>query len=102
MRRRRRKRAVLRTGLATYRKGHLYFDNRGWALVLAHARKDHKTPRQIVIGALKRGIKRGAFEKAKEDKSKKAVESKRVHLRRAKADIPLVPRAQKSTKRGRA
>lgn len=42
----------------TYRKGKMYFDNEAWALILKFARKMHKTPKQVVITALRRGIKR--------------------------------------------
>jgi hypothetical protein len=41
----------------TYRKGVMYFDEEAWALIIRYARKSHKTPKQIVIAALKRGVK---------------------------------------------
>jgi hypothetical protein len=44
-------------GLATYKQGKLYFDEVGWAMVKAAARKAKKSPREVVIAGLKRGAK---------------------------------------------
>ena len=46
-----------KTGLATYRRGKIYFDEIGWAMVKAAARKAKKSPREVVIAGLKRGAK---------------------------------------------
>ena len=51
-----------KTGLATYRRGKLYFDEAGWAIVKAEAKKARKSPLQVVIAGLERGVK---LEKAK-------------------------------------
>lgn len=44
-------------GKATIRRGKIYFDEAGWAIVRAAAKKAHKSPKQIVMVALKRGVK---------------------------------------------
>lgn len=38
-------------------KGKMHFDEEAWAMIKKHARKQHKTPKQIVIAALKRSLK---------------------------------------------
>ncbi len=42
----------------TYRKGVVYFDEEAWALIKRWAKKEHRSPKNIVIAAIKRGIKR--------------------------------------------
>lgn len=44
-------------GYATYLRGSLYFDDIGWAIVKAAAKKTKKSPRAVVIAGLKRGMK---------------------------------------------
>ncbi len=44
-------------GKATYCKGRLYFDDAGWAMVKACARKAHRTPQQVVTAALWRMVR---------------------------------------------
>jgi hypothetical protein len=44
-------------GRATFKKGKLYFDENGWALVRQVARKQHKSPKAVVVQALRRMAK---------------------------------------------
>jgi hypothetical protein len=44
-------------GKASYRRGRLYFDAIGWAMVKAAAKRAKKSPHTVVIAALKRGLK---------------------------------------------
>jgi hypothetical protein len=50
-------------GYAHYRKGKLYFDDIGWAMICAVAKKRKRSPTRIVIDALKRYVRE--HEKAK-------------------------------------
>jgi predicted transcriptional regulator len=45
------------TGKATIKKGKMYFDENGWAIVKQVARKKHRSPKYIVMQALRRMIK---------------------------------------------
>lgn len=47
----------MKIGKAWFSKGKIHFDQEGWDLVLRHARKQHRTPKQVVIAGLKRGMK---------------------------------------------
>lgn len=51
-------------GHATYRRGKLYFDEIGWALVKSVAKRMKKSPQHLVIAALKRWAKKDKNEKA--------------------------------------
>ncbi len=42
---------------AHYKKGKIYFDEAGWAMVKAAAKRAHKSPKYVVIAGLKRGMK---------------------------------------------
>lgn len=42
---------------AWYRRGKMHFDEEAWALIIKHARKQHKSTKYIVIAGLKRGFK---------------------------------------------
>lgn len=44
-------------GIANLRRGKLHFDETCWALIKEHARRAHKTPKQIVVAALFRGFR---------------------------------------------
>ncbi len=46
-----------KTGKAWFRGKKLYFDDIGWALVKAAAKKTKKSPRVTVLSGLKRGMK---------------------------------------------
>lgn len=46
-----------RIGRAVYRRGKLHFDEMGWTLVKAVARRMKKSPTQVVNGALMRYIR---------------------------------------------
>lgn len=49
---------VLVDHVRAWMKGNImYFDAGAWKLVREHARKQHRTPKQIAIAGLKRGIK---------------------------------------------
>lgn len=48
-------------GYATYKKGKLYFDEVGWEIIKGVARRQHRTPQQTVVQALKRALKQGYF-----------------------------------------
>lgn len=52
-------------GRATYRRGKLYFNAVGWAMVREVAKYTHKTPTAVVVAALKRYIRARAHEKTK-------------------------------------
>lgn len=41
-------------GYAQYHKGKLYFDEVGWSLIKKFASKQHRSPKDIVISALRR------------------------------------------------
>jgi hypothetical protein len=53
-----------KSGYATYRRGKLYFDEVGWAMLKAAAKRTHKSPTQIVIAALMRYARLHKNEKA--------------------------------------
>jgi hypothetical protein len=44
-------------GKATYRRGKLYFDAVGWAMIKAVAKRTHRSPTRIVNAALRRGFR---------------------------------------------
>jgi len=44
-------------GRASYRRGIMYFDAVGWAMVKAASARAHRTPTQIVTAAIKRRAK---------------------------------------------
>lgn len=44
-------------GYATYKRGALYFDEVGWAMVKGAAKRKHQSPKRIVIDALLRYTK---------------------------------------------
>lgn len=50
----------------TVRGKKIYFDDEAWALVKKCARLEHRSPYNIVISALKRGIKNVKSQKALE------------------------------------
>lgn len=47
----------MKTGKAWVKKGKIYFNEEGWALVKEHARKQHRSPKIVVIRGLRRGMK---------------------------------------------
>ncbi len=50
-------------GTATYRKGKLYFDQAGWSFVKLVAKRRHKSPKAVVIEAIKRYVKQNKVTK---------------------------------------
>lgn len=48
---------MIKTGKAWFSKGKIHFDADSWALVLVHARKQHRSPKDIVIAGLRRVFK---------------------------------------------
>ena len=48
---------MIKYGYATYKRGVLYFDKAGWALVKNMARKRKQSPTTVVIDAIKRYIR---------------------------------------------
>lgn len=49
----------------TVRKHRIYFDDEAWDLITRFARKAHRTNKQIVITALRRGVKLAQKEDSK-------------------------------------
>lgn len=47
----------MKIGHASYRRGRVYFDEIGWAIVKAAAKKTKKSPTDVVIAGIKRGMK---------------------------------------------
>lgn len=47
-----------RIGRAEYKRGSLYFDQIGWAMVKAVARKHKKSPKYIVTQSIKRYMRK--------------------------------------------
>jgi hypothetical protein len=45
-------------GYAAYKRGKLYFNKNGWAILKGVAKKTHKSPTYLVIQAIRRYIKR--------------------------------------------
>lgn len=39
------------------RKNKAHFDEEAWSLIVRAAQRDHRTPKQVVIAAIRRGIK---------------------------------------------
>jgi predicted transcriptional regulator len=55
-------------GRATYKRGKLYFDESGWAILKQVAKRTHRSPKALVIAAIMRYIKRSEREKAKDSR----------------------------------
>jgi hypothetical protein len=53
-----------KSGYATYRRGKLYFDEVGWAMIKGAAKRLHRSPKQVVIAALMRYARLHKNEKA--------------------------------------
>jgi hypothetical protein len=53
-----------KSGYATYRRGKLYFNEVGWAMIKGVAKRLHKSPKQIVVAALRRYARMYKNEKA--------------------------------------
>lgn len=50
---------------AWVKKGEMYFDDEAWTLIKKQARRQHRSPKLIVIRALRRGV---AINKLREGK----------------------------------